>query len=63
MGGGGYSFADSVTNSYSAGCYSYSSGTWAAYAFFGTGGTQAEMEEELTGTKYRIKCPTSTHLS
>merc|ERR1711957_166983 len=49
LGGGGYPFeADTVTK----GCYAYSSGTWAGMAFFGSGGTAAQMQSTLTLPQY-----------
>ena len=64
MGGGGYAFSSTFPY-YSAGCYSYSSGDYEGMAFFGTGGTDAEMGAALTSPKYRVTCtedaaPTTT---
>ena len=50
-GGKGYSFKG---NDYSEkGCYAYTDGYFKGHAFYGTRGTQAQMQKELTGNKYR----------
>ena len=54
-GGGGYPFASSTYTV--KGCYSYNSGSYAGMAFWGTGGTYAEMTATLSGSKYRVSCP------
>ena len=54
-GGLGFAFAGSYSTD---GCYAYSSGTYAGIAFFGRGGTEAQMSTELTGNKYRVRCYT-----
>ena len=40
LGGGGFAFAGDYS---SKGCYTYASGTYAQYAYYGTGGTDADM--------------------
>ena len=47
----------SSQSSYTKGCHAYSSGLYAGRAYFGTGGTYAEMTATLSGEKYRISCP------
>ena len=60
LGGNGYAFAGSYSTK---GCYSYSSGSYEGMAFFGTGGTEAQMATALTGSKYRPLCEiANTHL-
>ena len=54
-GGGDYPFASSTYTV--KGCYSYNSGSYAGMAFWGTGGTYAEMTATLSGSKYRVSCP------
>ena len=53
LGGGGVDFAG---ESSTKGCYSYDSGEFAGKAYFGTGGSQAEMEQAVEAPKYRITC-------
>ena len=50
LGGQGYSFEGAYSTK---GCYYYKSGKYAGRAFYGTGGTQAQMEAAVTGVKYR----------
>ena len=60
LSGNGYAFAG---NYGTKGCYAYSSGGYAGMAFFGTGGTEAQMATALTGSKYRPLCEiANTHL-
>ena len=42
------------------GCYTYSSGTYANVAFFGTGGSDVDMRTSLTSPKYRPPCTSTT---
>jgi len=46
LGGGGFNFTG---NYVSKGCYTYSSGTYAQYAYYGTGGTDAEISNTSLG--------------
>ena len=50
----GSDFRDFEGASYSEkGCYSYESGRFEGMAFYGSGGTDEEMQTELTLPKYR----------
>ena len=46
LGGGGVAFAG---NHGTKGCFTYASGTHAQYAYYGTGGTDAEMSTTSLG--------------
>ena len=50
LGGGGSDFAG---NYKTKGLYAYNSGRYAGMAFFGRGGTEAQMKAAVTGKKYR----------
>merc|ERR1719510_1072257 len=54
IGGGDYDFAG---NYGTKGCFAYSSGEYEGMAYFGTGGSQAEMAASVASPKYRISCP------
>ena len=51
LGGAGYDFVGGYKTK---GCYSYESGKYQGRAYFGTGGTDADMAAEPSSPKYRI---------
>jgi hypothetical protein len=53
LGGNGYAFSGSYQTK---GCYSYESGKYQGMAYFGTGGSPAQMEAAPAAPKYRISC-------
>jgi len=54
LGGVGHDFAGDF---HTKGCYSYSSGSdYEGHAYFGTGGTAADMAAEPSGAQFRIVC-------
>jgi len=54
IGGGGYAFAESYSTK---GLYAYKSGKYSGMAFFGKGGTEAQMKQPLKHPKYRPTPP------
>ena len=56
LGGAGYAFS-SGSSVYSRGCYAYESGTYGGRAYFGSGGSQQQMEAVLRAPKYRLCGP------
>jgi hypothetical protein len=53
LGGSGYAFSGSYQTK---GCYSYNGGKYSGMAYFGTGGSPAQMEAAPAAPKYRISC-------
>jgi hypothetical protein len=53
LGGAGYGLAGPYRTK---GCYSYESGKYQGMAYFGTGGSPAQMEAAPAAPKYRILC-------
>ena len=53
LGGAGYDFTGPFATK---GCYSYESGKYQGMAYFGTGGSPAQMEAAPAAPKYRISC-------
>ena len=53
LGGNGYAFSGSYGTK---GCYSYNGGKYNGKAYFGTGGSPAQMEAAPAAPKYRISC-------
>jgi hypothetical protein len=51
LGGGGYAFAGTYATK---GCYTYNSGNYQGMAFFGTGGSVADMEQIVSAPKQRV---------
>ena len=53
LGGNGYAFSGSYGTK---GCYSYNGGKYIGMAYFGTGGSPAQMAAAPAAPKYRISC-------
>ena len=54
IGGGGYAFSGSYSTK---GLYAYNSGNYSGMAFFGKGGTEAQMKQPINHPKYRPTPP------
>lgn len=54
IGGGGYAFGGSYSTK---GLYAYNSGNYSGMAFFGKGGTEAQMKQPINHPKYRPTPP------
>ena len=57
IGGGGYAFSGSYSTK---GLYAYNSGNYSGMAFFGKGGTEAQMKQPINHPKYRPTPPPVT---